>query len=49
MNPFPGLRPFLFDDSHLFFGRDTQITELASMVVRESPDVVTHTRGLFRL
>ena len=26
-----------------------QITELASMVVRESPDVVTHTRGLFRL
>lgn len=26
-----------------------QITELASMVVRESPDVVTHARGLFRL
>ena len=26
-----------------------QITELASMVVSESPDVVTHTRGLFRL
>lgn len=26
-----------------------QITELASLVVRESPDVVAHTRGLFRL
>ncbi|MFN7927193.1 MAG: hypothetical protein U0Y68_04475 [Blastocatellia bacterium] len=24
LNPFPGLRPFEFDESHLFFGRDGQ-------------------------
>ncbi|HEX8772484.1 MAG TPA: hypothetical protein VF735_02695 [Pyrinomonadaceae bacterium] len=27
-NPFPGLRPFEFDESHLFFGRDGQSEEL---------------------
>jgi energy-coupling factor transporter ATP-binding protein EcfA2 len=34
INPFPGLRPFEFDESHLFFGRDGQserlIAKLAS-------------------
>ena len=33
-NPFPGLRPFQFEESHLFFGRDGQserlITKLAA-------------------
>ena len=29
-NPYPGLRPFNFEDNHLFFGRDEQITDLAS-------------------
>src|SRR5262245_13414921 len=29
-NPFPGLRPYDFDDSHLFFGRDQQTDELIS-------------------
>ena len=27
-NPFPGLRPFSVDDSHLFFGREGQIDEI---------------------
>jgi len=27
-NPFPGLRPFAFEESHLFFGRDGQSEQL---------------------
>ena len=27
-NPFPGLRPFGIEDSHLFFGRDGQSDEV---------------------
>ena len=27
-NPFPGLRPFEFEESHLFFGRDNQVEKL---------------------
>jgi hypothetical protein len=27
-NPYPGLRPFQFEESHLFFGRDEQRSEL---------------------
>ncbi|MGD1959934.1 MAG: hypothetical protein ACFB2Y_13830 [Fulvivirga sp.] len=27
-NPFPGLRPFIFDECHLFFGREGQVDEL---------------------
>lgn len=27
-NPFPGLRPFTFEESHLFFGREQQIDEV---------------------
>jgi energy-coupling factor transporter ATP-binding protein EcfA2 len=27
-NPFPGLRPFSFDESHLFFGREGQVDEI---------------------
>ena len=27
-NPFPGLRPFSVDDSHLFFGREGQIDDI---------------------
>ena len=27
-NPFPGLRPFEFEESHLFFGRDSQVEKL---------------------
>ena len=28
LNPFPGLRPFTFDESHLFFGREGQSDEV---------------------
>ena len=28
INPFPGLRPFTFDESHLFFGREGQSDEV---------------------
>lgn len=27
-NPFPGLRPFTIEDSHLFFGRESQVDEV---------------------
>src|SRR5687768_13679864 len=27
-NPFPGLRPFSLDESHLFFGREGQVDEI---------------------
>lgn len=28
INPFPGLRPFTFEESHLFFGREGQSDEV---------------------
>jgi WD40 repeat protein len=28
VNPFPGLRPFTIDESHLFFGRESQVDEI---------------------
>ena len=28
LNPFPGLRPFGFEESHLFFGREGQSDEI---------------------
>ena len=28
LNPFPGLRPFTIDESHLFFGREGQVDEI---------------------
>jgi len=33
-NPFPGLRPFDRDDTHLFFGRDKQIIQLVERLQR---------------
>lgn len=33
-NPFPGLRPFSIDDSHLFFGREGQIDEILFKLAR---------------
>ena len=27
-NPFPGLRPFQFDENFLFFGREEQVSQL---------------------
>lgn len=31
-NPFPGVRSFETDESHLFFGRETQVNELTKML-----------------
>ena len=33
-NPFPGLRPFDIDESHLFFGREGQSDEVVEMLAR---------------
>ncbi|HEY9005695.1 nSTAND1 domain-containing NTPase [Ohtaekwangia sp.] len=33
-NPFPGLRPFSIEDSHLFFGREGQIDEILSKLAK---------------
>jgi WD40 repeat protein/energy-coupling factor transporter ATP-binding protein EcfA2 len=33
-NPFPGLRPFAIDESHLFFGREGQSDDVVEMLAR---------------
>ena len=33
-NPYPGLRPFEIQESHLFFGRDRQVAELVGRLER---------------
>ena len=33
-NPYPGLRPFDTEESHLFFGRDQQVGELLARLER---------------
>src|SRR5258706_12123644 len=44
-NPFPGLRPFGFDESHLFFGRDGQSEQLISKLGRTRFLAVVGTSG----
>jgi Tfp pilus assembly protein PilF/energy-coupling factor transporter ATP-binding protein EcfA2 len=44
-NPFPGLRPFESDESHLFFGRDGQSDELLRRLRRSSFLAVVGTSG----
>ena len=34
--PFPGLRSFEFEESHLFFGRDEQIEQLISKLGQQA-------------
>ena len=45
VNPFPGLRPFDFDESHLFFGRDGQSEQLISKLSRTRFLAVVGTSG----
>ena len=45
VNPFPGLRPFDFDESHLFFGRDGQSEQLISKLSRTHFLAVVGTSG----
>jgi ABC-type glutathione transport system ATPase component len=44
-NPFPGLRPFEFDESHLFFGRDGQSKRLIGKLSRTRFLAVVGTSG----
>ena len=44
-NPFPGLRPFEFDESHLFFGRDGQSERLIGKLSRTRFLTVVGTSG----
>jgi len=44
-NPFPGLRPFEFDESHLFFGRDGQSEQLIAKLSRTHFLAVVGTSG----
>ncbi|MFN0111038.1 MAG: ATP-binding protein [Blastocatellia bacterium] len=44
-NPFPGLRPFESNESHLFFGRDEQIEKMLSRFARTRFLVVVGTSG----
>jgi tetratricopeptide (TPR) repeat protein len=44
-NPFPGLRPFEFDESHLFFGRDGQSEQLIGKLSRTHFLAVVGTSG----
>ncbi|HEX8072541.1 MAG TPA: tetratricopeptide repeat protein [Pyrinomonadaceae bacterium] len=45
LNPFPGLRPFEFDESNLFFGRDGQSDELSRRLRRNRFLAVVGTSG----
>src|SRR5205085_12016484 len=44
-NPFPGLRPFEFAESHLFFGREDQIESLIEKLKRTRFLAVAGTSG----
>lgn len=45
INPFPGLRPFEFDESHLFFGREGQSEQLIDKLGRTRFLAVVGTSG----
>ncbi|MFP4097140.1 MAG: High-affnity carbon uptake protein Hat/HatR, partial [Cyclobacteriaceae bacterium] len=44
-NPFPGLRPFNEEETHLFFGRETQVDELIRKLGRNRFLAVIGTSG----
>jgi len=45
VNPFPGLRPFEPDETHLFFGRDGQASEIVARLQRQRFLAVVGTSG----
>lgn len=45
INPYPGLRPFQADETHLFFGRDEQRTELLGRLRKSQFLAVVGTSG----
>ena len=44
-NPFPGLRPFEADETHLFFGRDGQSAQIVARLARQRFVAVVGTSG----
>jgi WD40 repeat protein len=45
-NPFPGLRPFRYEESHLFFGREGQIDEVVKKLTAHKFVAVIGTSGI---
>lgn len=45
VNPFPGLRPFEADEAHLFFGRDSQSSEIIARLQQRRFVAVVGTSG----
>jgi energy-coupling factor transporter ATP-binding protein EcfA2 len=45
MNPFPGLRPFLEEEAHLFFGREQQVGSMVARLARTHFLTVVGTSG----
>ena len=39
-NPFPGLRPFGLEESHLFFGREGQSDEVVEMLIEAEREIL---------
>jgi multidrug efflux pump subunit AcrA (membrane-fusion protein)/energy-coupling factor transporter ATP-binding protein EcfA2 len=44
-NPFPGLRPFTFEESHLFFGREGQVDEILVKLAKHRSVAVLGSSG----
>ena len=44
-NPFPGLRPFTFEESHLFFGREGQVDEILDKLAKNKSVAVLGSSG----
>lgn len=45
-NPYPGLRPFRFEESHLYFGRKGQINEVVDKLLMHHFNAVVGTSGI---
>ncbi|MCU0438917.1 MAG: High-affnity carbon uptake protein Hat/HatR [Raineya sp.] len=45
-NPFPGLRPFKYEESHLYFGRENQIDEVLDKLVQNRFVSIIGTSGI---
>ena len=45
-NPFPGLRPFTYEESHLFFGRESQVHEVIEKLVSKEFVAILGTSGV---
>src|SRR5215204_7304811 len=45
LNPFPGLRPFLEDEEHLFFGRESQVDAMVDKLAATRFLAVVGTSG----